>query len=295
MSEAVLTPRHAWQPLTPRGVAAFAPATFTRLLLAQLAVAALVGLAVIWFVHVEWFPVVREAIRKLPDDSMIQGGALRWPAATPAPLAGNRMLALVVDAEDAGETGRSADVTVVLHKNHVTICSLAGCWQVRYPAGWRVGLNRPELEPWWGAWHWPILALVAVLVMVALLAGWFLLATIYFPVAKLAGFYADRELTWPGSWRLAGAALLPGAFLNMAGLFFYSIHALDLIHLGLIYLLHIVCGWVFIAASPFFLPREPAVVAAALNPFVSPAPPQTGPSPKPGTENPFSSPGPDTP
>lgn len=293
MSETVLTPRHAWQPLTPRGVAAFAPATFTRLFLAQLTVAALVGLAVIWFLHAEWFPVVRQAIGKLPDDSMIQGGALRWTGATPAILAENRMLALVVDVEDAGGTGRSADMTIVLHKNRLTFCSLAGCWEVGYPAGWRVGLNRPELEPWWGAWHWPILAVVVLLVMVALLAGWAVLATVYFPFAKLAGFFADRELTWAGSWRLAGAALLPGAFLNMAGLFFYSIHALDLIHLGLIYVLHIVCGWVFIAASPFFLPKEPAVAAAALNPFVSPAPPEPGPPSKPELENPFSSPGPD--
>ncbi len=290
MSEAVLTPRHAWQPLTPRGVAAFAPATFARLFLAQFAAAALVALAVVWFLHAEWFPVVRAAIGKLPADSLIQGGTLRWPAATPAPLAENRLLSLVVDAADAGETGRSADVTVVLHKNYFKICSLAGCWRVAYPPAWRVGLNRPELEPWWGAWHWPVLAVVALLVMVALLAGWCLLATIYFPFAKLAGFFADRELTWAGSWRLAGAALLPGAFLNIAGLFFYSIHALDLIHLGLIYLLHIVCGWVFIAASPFFLPKESALAAASPNPFV-PAP-QSETKPEQKLENPFGSSGP---
>ena len=293
MSEAVLTPRHAWQPLTPRGVAAFAPATFARLFLAQLAVAALVALAAVWFLHAEWFPVVRAAIGKLPAGSMIQNGALRWSGETPAHLAENRLLSLVVDAEDAGETGQSADVAVVLRKNYFTVCSLPGCWRVDYPPGWRVGLNRPELEPWWGAWHWPILAVVALLLIAALMVCWFVLATIYFPFAKLAGFYADRELTWAGSWRLAGAALLPGAFLNIAGLFFYSVHALDLIHLGLIYLLHIVCGWVFIAASPFFLPKEPALAAASQNPFVPAPEPETKPEPKP--ENPFGSSGPEAP
>ena len=267
MSEAVLTPRHAWQPLTPRGVAAFAPATFTRLFLTQLAVATLVALAVVWFLNTEWFPMIRAAIGKLPDTSAIYSGELRWPGESPARLAENRLLSLTVDAEDAGETSQSADVAVVLHKNHVSFCSLLGCWPVDYPRGTIVGLNRPELEPWWGAWHWSILAVVALLVVAGLMVSWFVLATVYFPFAKLAAFYGDRELTWAGSWRLAGAALLPGAFLNIAGLFFYSIHALDLIHLGLIYLLHIVCGWVFIVASPFFLPKE-MVVVVEKNPFV---------------------------
>ena len=123
------------------------------------------------------------------------------------------------------------------------------------------------------------------------MVSWLVLATIYFPFAKLAAFYADRELTWAGSWRLAGAALLPGAFLNIAGLFFYSVHALDLIHLGLIYLLHIVCGWVFIAASPFFLPKEMAVVAPE-NPFVPE--PETKPDEKVESKpaNPFTGSGP---
>src|SRR5215831_1390432 len=55
-----------WLPLTPRGVAAFARASWWRLLLVQFIFATLVAAAVVWFLDTAWFPTIHNAIRKLP-------------------------------------------------------------------------------------------------------------------------------------------------------------------------------------------------------------------------------------
>ncbi len=56
----------AWQPLTPRGVAAFARASGGRLLLVQLLLASLAAAVVVWFLQEAWFPVIHQAIGQLP-------------------------------------------------------------------------------------------------------------------------------------------------------------------------------------------------------------------------------------
>ena len=64
-------PAVAWQPFTPRGIAAFAHATFGRLFLLQVVFALLAAGAVIWFLRTAWCPPVREAIRNLPASGAI--------------------------------------------------------------------------------------------------------------------------------------------------------------------------------------------------------------------------------
>src|SRR5882672_7981748 len=76
----------AWQPLTPRGVAAFARTTFGRLLLVEFVVALIVTGTVVWFVVVAWFPTVRAAIRRLPEQGAIRQGELNSPRTAPEPL-----------------------------------------------------------------------------------------------------------------------------------------------------------------------------------------------------------------
>ena len=46
----------AWEPLTPRGVAAFARARLSRLLLVQFVIASLAAAAVVWFLSDGLFP-----------------------------------------------------------------------------------------------------------------------------------------------------------------------------------------------------------------------------------------------
>ena len=75
----------AWQPLTPRGVAAFARAPLMRLLLVQFIFALLAAIAVVWFLRTAWFPTVREAIENLPAQGEMKSGKLEWTADSPHP------------------------------------------------------------------------------------------------------------------------------------------------------------------------------------------------------------------
>src|SRR5213593_3424449 len=86
----------AWQPFTPRGIAAFASASFGRLFTLQVIVAVLAAGAVMWFLSTVWFPVVREAIKNLPEQGAIRAGQLELPAVGSERLVTNRFLTLAV-------------------------------------------------------------------------------------------------------------------------------------------------------------------------------------------------------
>ena len=264
-----ITPRHAWQPLTPRGAAAFAAAPVGRVWLVQLIVATLVAAMMVWFVETNWCSVVRRALHALPERALIRHGALQWPGRAPVKLAENRLLALTVDVQDTGALGRVADVEVALHARNFTITSLLGYVEFSYPRGWIISLSRSEAVPWWGAWEKPVLALLFVGVVMGLMLAWLLLATLSFPLVKVMAFYANRRLGWLGSWKLTGVAMLPASFLVIFGIFLYGWLNLDLIKLAMIYLLHFLTIFVFMIASPLFLPKDPAVRRKSRNPFVS--------------------------
>ena len=57
-------PTFAWEPLTPRGVAAFARANFSRLLLVQFIVALLAAASVVWFLDDGCFPTISDGDTK---------------------------------------------------------------------------------------------------------------------------------------------------------------------------------------------------------------------------------------
>ena len=98
------------------------------------------------------------------------------------------------------------------------VYSLLGYVQGAYPRSRAVAFNRTELGPWWGAWAPPILAIVAGLVVAGLMVSWACLATVYCLPVWLIGFFANRDCSLGGSWRLAGAALMPGALLMCAAI-----------------------------------------------------------------------------
>jgi len=256
----------AWQPLTMRGVAAFAQASLGRLLLVQFIVALVAAGTVVWVLHRDWFPQIGEAIRQLPVQGELRSGRLDWQGATPSRLAEGRFLALAVDLDHSGEARSPAHVGVEFGRTDWEIYSLFGYVQGVYPRDWVVGFNRTELGPWWGAWAPAILALAAGLVVVGLMASWACLATVYFLAAWLVGFFANRDLSLWGSWRLAGAALMPGALFLCAAILLYGLGALDLVRLAVAAGVHWVIGWVYLFASPFWLPRHPAAAVKA-NPF----------------------------
>jgi hypothetical protein len=261
------SPPFAWQPLTPHGVAAFAQASFGRLLLVQSIVALLAAIAVALAIHSAWFPVINEAISHLPAQGEIRSGRLDWRGDSPVTLAEGRSLAFAVDLKHEGKARSPAHLEVEFGQTDFKIFSLFGFAQSNYPRAWLIAFNLPELKPRWGAWAPVLLALAIGAVIVALLLSWAFLATLYLGVPWLIAFFANRALGLGGAWRLAGAALLPGALFFSGSIILYGLGALDLIRLLAAAAVHFVIGWLYLAISPFFLPRHPEAAAQKTNPF----------------------------
>jgi hypothetical protein len=256
----------AWEPLTPRGVAAFARARLSRLLLAQFVIASLAAAVVVWFFSNGCFPTVRAAIRNLPAAGAIRSGRLDWPDNPPRLLAGGRFLAFMVDPNHSGQIQPPADVQIAFGRETVRVISLLGYVEWKYPSDWIIAFNRTELEPLWGAWEPEWLGIMVLAVAAGLMLSWTMLATVYLLPAWLIGFLANRNLNLPASWKLAGAALLPGALLFTAAIAFYGFGLLDLIQLCFLFGAHVVLGWIYLLLSQLFVSRIDAGLSKG-NPF----------------------------
>ena len=266
LTDKPLTPRHAWQPFTPRGVAAFADATSLRLFLVQLLAAALVIISLLWSLRIAWIPVITEGIRHLPETGVIRRGELTFEAESPRRLAESARLGLVVDVAGTGEAGHVGEVEATFEKNRVVVRGPLGDWSRPYDSRYLISFNRTDLIPWWDAWRWTILAGITIATLIWLFVSWWALALLYLPLTKTIAFFADRGLTWGGAWRMNLAALIPGACLMAGAFLLYAIGAVDFFQFGLLYLLHVVAGWIFVCTSPFFLPKIVATPSAK-NPF----------------------------
>ncbi|MCX8091315.1 MAG: hypothetical protein N3I86_10380 [Verrucomicrobiae bacterium] len=259
----------AWQPLTPRGVAAFARAGTGRLWLVQTLVALGAAGAITWFVATAWCPTIEAAIERLPDSGEIRDGQLFWPGASPMRLAEGTFLALNVDPDHTGALRSPADVEVEFGRSSIVFRSLLGEAELVYPPRGAFAFSQPALKPWWGAWKPAALAGVAAGTFLALFVCWQLLATLYAPVAWLIAFYADRELTFTGSWRLAGAALMPGALWMTLATVLYGAGAMDLLRWLVAFGSHLPIGWAYLVLGALAAPRC-ADALKRRNPFASP-------------------------
>ena len=257
----------AWEPLTPRGVAAFARAPLRRLWLVQAAVALVAALVIGWFLEEEWFPVIRAAVHQLPDQGEIRDQKLSWAGGSTAKLAGNHFLGLGVDLDHGGQLARESQVQLEFGRHDLQIQLSPGRVKVDYPAGWRFAFNRTELDPDWGAWAPELVVAAVVFAMAGLLVSWTLLATVYCLPVRLITLYENRDLSWGQSWKLSGAALMPGALFLTFGLLLYALSSMALVQLGVIWVLHLVIGWIYLFISPFFLLRHPAATSTRGNPF----------------------------
>ena len=259
----------AWEPLTPRGVAAFAHARLGNLLLAQFIVALVAAASVAWFLDDSVFPEIKTAVQNLPAAGEIHSAQLDWHGDSPKLLAEGRFLALDVDLNHSGKINSTADVQIEFGKESVRVSSSLGYGytEIPYPPGEIFSFNRPELEPLWGAWRVEILFIAAAITAIGLLASWWILTTIYFLPAWLLGFFANRDLNFHQSWKLSGAALLPGALLMAAGILFYDFGAVDLVQFGFIFGAHFVLGWIYLFVSLLFVPGISTAQSKG-NPFV---------------------------
>jgi hypothetical protein len=258
----------AWEPLTPRGVAAFAHARLGRLLLVQFVVALLTAGSAAWFLDDSCFPVIRAAIQNLPDTGKISSGKLDWPGGPPQLLAEGRFLAFDVDPEHSGQINPTADLQIEFGAESVRVFSWLGYAEFFYPPDRFAPFNRPELEPLWGAWQAEILFIAVVATTIGLLLSWWILATIYFLPAWVLGFFANRDLNFRASWKLSGAALMPGALLMAAGILLYDFEFLKLVSFAFIFAAHFVLGWIYLIVSLLFAPRISETKPKG-NPFIS--------------------------
>src|SRR5262245_53301025 len=126
----------AWEPITPRGVATFARASFGRLWMVQFIVALLVAGTVVWLLYSGVFPTVREAIRHLPDAGDVRNAKLDWRGSSPLMLAEGTIVAFSVDLNHSGDIRSPAHFQIEFGKDGMTIHSLFGYLDRRYPAGW---------------------------------------------------------------------------------------------------------------------------------------------------------------
>lgn len=260
-------PRFAWQPLTPSGVAAFAHSTTNRLFLVQTAFALFCIWITLWFLWGAWFPVVGAALEQLPEQGGIHQGRLEWKGEPVARLAENRFLAFAVDLKHEGAARSPAHIQVEVGERDLVFIGLLGPSRLPYQPQWNVGLGRQEAVAWWGAWAPIILAIAGLLTGALLFLVWATLALVYAPVAWLVGFFANRDLDFRGSWRLAGAALMPGALVMTATIFCYGIGWWDVLLLGLGVAAHLVVVWVYVLWSPLRVPRLGSVPSPRQNPF----------------------------
>jgi hypothetical protein len=279
MNVSALTPKTAWLPLTPQGVAAFARASSGRLLLVQFLFALAGAAAVGWFLSSAWTPTIRDAIKAMPAESRITHGTLVWAGSSPTVLAEGRFISFAVNLEHGGETATSSDVTVELGNNDWHVSSLLGALHLpagldtTYPQGYTVPLNRDELGPWWGAREPFIIAMAMGASALFLLLSWTVLAMLYAPLMWLAAFYGNRKANLGGCWRLSGAALMPGALFMSASIVIYGLGAFDLLRLALAFGMHFIIDGFYLFASTACLPRQPGTLPAGANPFAS-KPPQ---------------------
>ena len=265
---ALREPAFAWEPLTPRGVAAFARASFERLFIVQALFALCVAAAGVWFLSDAVFPVIGEAIEQLPDAGSVHGGRLDWRDDSPVMLAEGKILAVSVDLEHGGVLRSPADFQFEFGRHTVRIFSLFGEGELDYPTGYIIAANRADARPAWGAWAPNLLGLAAIGTFFGLLLAWAVLATVYCLPVWLLCFFANRDLNLFACWRLAAAALMPGAALFSAALLLYEWGGFDLVQFCFAFGMHLVIGWIYLFVSPLFLNRT--LPAAKKKPFVAP-------------------------
>jgi hypothetical protein len=254
------------EPFTPRGIAAFTCASFRRLMAAQFVFELIAAAAVAYFFHSACFPAVQAAIGNLPATGQIQSGHLSWTAG-PQMLSDGPFLAFNVDPDHSGHwRSTMADFQVEFGHDTVRVMSLFGYADFVYPSGWSASFNQPELDPLWTAWRAVILFFILVATVLSLLASWWILALIYFLPAWLMAFFASRSLSIASSFKLSGAALLPGALLMTAAIILYTLGIINLVTFCFVFAAHFILHWLYLLSAVPFLPRLSTTMPKA-NPF----------------------------
>jgi hypothetical protein len=257
-------------PTTFGGVAAIAMGPGGWLAAWQLAMALTTAIVVAAALAHTWGRALQHAALALPDEAEIRDGQLSWREADPRILHQGSYLSVVVDSAGRRETALSADVTLSLEGRQLALKSIFGWLELAYPPDLRLPLGRREITGLQSAWLGPGLAATGVLVCVALLLIWALLAVAYALVVWPLAWALGGQLAFSRAWRLAGAAQMPGALLMTAAIALYATRQLNLLGLLTALPLHFVVDWIFCAGGL----RHAAVRRGpdGGNPFTEPRP-----------------------
>jgi hypothetical protein len=263
------SPPAAWQPLTPLGVARFAQAGLGRVLLVELIMAVIVSIAMVWLLRRAWAPAIAQAAHSMPNGAKIQNGRL---SGVPDPIVSQtKFLAIAAAPSEQSELGQSADFQVQLRPANFRVNSVfEPNWGLEFDYDhWNYDLSPASLEPLWGAWRPVVLALCGIAIGLSFGSLWTFLAFLYAGPARLAAWFADRQLTLSGAWKISAMSQMSGGALTALALGLYGLQAVDLIGLGCFLAGQFVLDWIFLAAAIHALPS--ALAPPPKNPFFNPA------------------------
>jgi hypothetical protein len=212
----------AWQPLTGRGVAAFADASFGRLFFFQLLGAIASTLALLWALQTAYVPVFNRALSQLPERASVHLGRLQWPNQNAATLADSPHFAIAVRPVDDAEPDRTADLQVELSPRSIRLGGILGYHDWPYPPAAEWNLGRLEASALWAAWRWPLRFLFSVILAAAFIGAWWILQALFSPILWTLGLMFRRNLSFGSAWRQAGAAWLTAFLFADAAIFAYT-------------------------------------------------------------------------
>jgi hypothetical protein len=139
------------------------------------------------------------------------------------------------------------------------------------------------MDPWWNAWRPAILGYLAGGTVLFLLGSWIFMGVLNGIFVFILARMANRAVSLWGAWKVAVAALMPGALFVSFALILYSLGSLNLPELIAAFALHFFVGWIFAFLAVIWLPKpadnpfEPETSAEAFekneeeppNPFAS--------------------------
>ncbi len=243
------------QPFTFGGVARYASARPRRLVGVALLFALVAAAVIFRFAAHCWWPVLGEAIERLPERARLEGGMLQVRERDAGLLAANEFLSLQITIGERSGENAPVDLAVQLGRYELTVTSLFGESSFPYPERLKWKLDRDVVWPFWGAWKGPIRAGLAGVAVLFLLAAWFGMALVYAPFALFVGGIAGREITFVRAWKLSVAAQWPASLLMSFAIALYSTGEIGLLFVIIMFGAHFLSSLLNVLIAPFFLPK----------------------------------------
>jgi hypothetical protein len=180
-------------------------------------------------------------------------------------LAENPFLSISVELDPTNPISNTADLQLTFRERTVKIGFFLGSTQLPYPETFQLQSGRVLATAWWGAWNWVALLGLCTSSVLGLLASWWILATLYWPVCGMASFVFRRPSRPAQSWKLGASALLFGALIMTVNVALYALLIIRTPGFIAGFVLHLAMGWLGIPWGALHLPKRPE--PPSKNPF----------------------------